>query len=432
MELMASSSLNFHRSFPAVTLVPSTSRDVSPSFYSTPIPSSFRLKLKGSQLPKIRLQSSSLKTAAVLEDTTAAANNSATQQVSLTEQPYVKANHEVPKSGAEQEAEDLDDLKMVRVVDKLIGVFMVDKPTPNDWRRLLVFSKTWSDIRPHFFKRCQERADNDNDPEMKHKLLRLARKLREIDADVQRHNELLQVIRSGQSEIGEIVAKRRKDFTREFFLHLHTVADSYYDNPTEQDDIGKLGNTTLAAVQAYDIAAESIAALDAAELKFQDILNSPSLDAACRKIDDLASKKQLDPAFVLMINKAWAAAKDTDMTKDEAKEILYHLYMTAQHTTQRDMPKEVRILKYLLMIEDPAERLSTLNDAFTPGDELQAGDIDYLYTTPQNLFNYIQIVIDAYKFSQPGTLIQSARDLMNPKVIQRLEELQKLIQDQFM
>lgn len=35
--------------------------------------------------------------------------------------------------------------------------------------------------------------------------------------------------------MSEIVSRRRKDFTKEFFVHLHTVAESYYDNPAEQD-----------------------------------------------------------------------------------------------------------------------------------------------------------------------------------------------------
>lgn len=52
---------------------------------------------------------------------------------------------------------------------------------------------------------------------------------------MQRHNELLEVIRGSPSAISEIVARRRKDFTKEFFVHLHTVAESYFDNPTEQN-----------------------------------------------------------------------------------------------------------------------------------------------------------------------------------------------------
>lgn len=60
--------------------------------------------------------------------------------------------------------------------------------------------------------------------------------------------------------------------------------------------------------------------------------------------------------------------------------MLYHLYMTALGNLQRLMSKEVRIIKYLLTIEDPEERLSALNDAFTPGDEIEGKDIDCLYT----------------------------------------------------
>ncbi|KAK7244962.1 hypothetical protein RIF29_39791 [Crotalaria pallida] len=56
-----------------------------------------------------------------------------------------------------------------------------------------------------------------------------------------------------------------------------------------------------------------------AELKFQDIINSPSLDAASRKIDNLAEKKELDSTLVLMITKAWSAAKDSNMAKDEVR-----------------------------------------------------------------------------------------------------------------
>jgi hypothetical protein len=44
------------------------------------------------------------------------------------------------------------------------------------------------------------------------------------------------------------------------------------------------------------------------------------------------------------------------------------------------MPKEIRIVKYLLTIEDPEERLCALKDAFTPGEELEGHDVDCLYT----------------------------------------------------
>ncbi|EEF48437.1 conserved hypothetical protein [Ricinus communis] len=337
----------------------------------------------------------------------------------------------IARTGHENDSR-IDEDKMVRVCDKLIGVFMVDKNTPADWRRLLAFSKEWDNIRPHFYSRCQERADSENDPGIKHKLLRFARKLKEIDEDVQRHNELLEVIKNAPSEISEVVARRRKDFTKEFFVHVFTVAQSYHDNPTVQNALAKLGNDCVAAVQAYDSTTESMEALHAAELKLQDIINSPSLDSACRKIDDLAAKNQLDSSLVLMITKAWSAAKESNMTKDEVKDILFHLYKTAVGNLQRLVPKDIRIVKHLLKIEDPEELLCALTDAFTPGEEIEGNDVDCLYTTPEKLHTWIKAVVDAYHSSQEGTLIREARDLMNPKIVKKLEELKKLIEDNFM
>lgn len=69
----------------------------------------------------------------------------------------------------------------------------------------------------------------------------------------------------------------------------------------------------------------------------------------------------------------------------QVKDILYHLYMTARGNLQRLMPKEIRILKYLLTIEDPEEKVSALKDAFTPGEELEGNDVDCLYTYVQEI-----------------------------------------------
>ena len=44
----------------------------------------------------------------------------------------------------------------------------------------------------------------------------------------------------------------------------------------------------------------------------------------------------------------------------------------------------------------------------------------------------MKTIIDAYHLSSEGTLIREARDLMNPKIIQKLEELKKLVENKFM
>jgi len=100
------------------------------------------------------------------------------------------------------------------------------------------------------------------------------------------------------------------------------LCDTHYIFLFTYEALAKLGNDCVATVQAYDCATENMEALNAAELKLQDIINSPSLDAACKKIDDLAEKNQFDSALVLMITKAWSAAKESNMTKDEVKWLL--------------------------------------------------------------------------------------------------------------
>ncbi|XP_028557096.1 uncharacterized protein At4g37920-like, partial [Dendrobium catenatum] len=116
----------------------------------------------------------------------------------------------------------------------------------------------------------------------------------------------------------------------------------------------------------------------------------------------------------------------------QVKDILYHLYKAAVGNMQRLVPKEIRILKYLLTIDDVEEQLLALKDAFTPGAELEGKDVDCLYTTPEQLHTWISTVVDAYYFSREGTLIREATDLMNPKVVQKLEYLKKLLQDHFL
>jgi hypothetical protein len=383
------------------------------------------LKTRGSWflLETRRLQKNYI-TAAVVGDRTAAPNDSVKENSSAVQPDHAKDPSE--------ESKEKDDQEMVRICDKLIGIFMFDKPTPTDWRRLLAFSRNWNEIGPHFYKRCLDRANSEDDPGKKHQLLRLKRKLKEIDDDVQRHNELFMVIKSSPQNINEVVAKRRKDFTKEFFTHVYTVAQSYHDDPDERNDVENIGKLCLVAVHSYDALSENSEAVNAATLKFEDILKSASPEDARKKIDDMAQKNQIDPLLTLTAAKAWSAAKETNLMKDEAKDIMYHLYKTGVGNLQREVPKEVRILKYLLRIEDPDELLSGLNDAFTPGEEHLGDDIDCLYTEPGVLYSLINMVVDAYYNSQAGTVVRQAQDLVNPVIVQKLLVIKKSIQDHYM
>lgn len=57
------------------------------------------------------------------------------------------------------------------------------------------------------------------------------------------------------------------------------------------------------------------------------------------------------------------------------------------------MPKELRILKYLLTIKDPEEQMSALNDAFIPGEETRGEEVDMLYTYVISFYTLVQMFI---------------------------------------
>lgn len=65
-----------------------------------------------------------------------------------------------------------------------------------------------------------------------------------------------------------------------------------------------------------------------------------SIEEADRKIDELAAGGMLSPALLLTMAKAYAGVKETDLTKEEVKDIMAHLYFkvtqgpeTFQHST---------------------------------------------------------------------------------------------------
>ena len=51
-----------------------------------------------------------------------------------------------------------------------------------------------------------------------------------------------------------------------------------------------------------------------------------SIEEADRKIDGLAAEGRVTPALLLTMAKAYSSVKETDMTKEEVKDIMAHLY----------------------------------------------------------------------------------------------------------
>ncbi|GMH24128.1 hypothetical protein Nepgr_025971 [Nepenthes gracilis] len=329
------------------------------------------------------------------------------------------------------EVEVAEGYTITQFCDKIIDLFLNEKPKSKDWRKYLIFREEWTKYRDKFYNRCQTRANMETDPVLKQKFSALGRKVKKIDEEMEKHTELLKEIQDNPTDINAIVTKRRKDFTGEFFCHL-TLLSETYDSLEDHDAMARIGARCLSAVSAYDNTMEIVDTFDIARAKFDDILNSPSLDAACEKIKSLAKGKELDSSLILLINGAWASAKESKTMKNEVKEIMYRIYRTTKSSLRSIAPKEIKLLKHLLNITDPEERFSALASAFSPGDEHDARVPDALYTTPKELHKWIKIMLDAYHLNKEETDIREAKQMTEPVVIQRLFILKETIEEEYL
>ncbi|KAJ8567406.1 hypothetical protein K7X08_019614 [Anisodus acutangulus] len=140
----------------------------------------------------------------------------------------------------EADVEVAEGYTITRFCDKMIDLFLNEKPKSKDWRKYMVFREEWRKYRDRFYSRCQTRADAEADSQMKEKMISLTRKLGKIDDEMERHKT--------------------------------------YDSLEDRDAYARLGTRCLSAVSAYDNTLEMVGTSDTAQAKFDDILNSPSVD----------------------------------------------------------------------------------------------------------------------------------------------------------
>ncbi|KAF7146184.1 hypothetical protein RHSIM_Rhsim04G0250200 [Rhododendron simsii] len=371
------------------------------------------------------------------------------------------------------EAEVAKGYTMTQFCDKIIDLFLNEKPKTKEWRKYLVFREEWKKYRDSFYKRCQSRAKAENDSQMKQKLIGLSGKVKKIDDEMERHSELLKELQDSPTDVNAIVTQRRKDFTEDFFRYL-TLLSETNDSLEDRDAVARLGARCLSAVSAFDNTLEIVDTLDTAQAKFDDILSSPSMDVACDKIKSLAKAKALDSSLILLINSAWAAAKESSTMSNEVcycwkmnvdvparlslksdcggsrnlrsnpsfiqagqsragvKDIMYQLYKATKSSLRSIAPKEIKLLKYLLNITDPEERFSAMATAFCPGDERDVKDQDVIYTTPKELHKWVKIMLDAYHLNKEETDIREAKRMSQPIVMQRLFIIMETIEEEYL
>ena len=56
----------------------------------------------------------------------------------------------------------------------------------------------------------------------------------------------------------------------------------------------------------------------------------------------------------------------------------------------------------------------------------------FLIRKPEKLHKWMKLVLDGYHLNKQSTTMDSARQLMNPTIINRLIQLKDIVEDQFM
>lgn len=90
----------------------------------------------------------------------------------------VTDNAEMEEDQSEKEV--AEGYTLTQFCDKIIDVFLNEKPRVKQWRKYLVFREDWNKYRESFYNRCRTRADEESEPTMKEKLISLASKVKKV------------------------------------------------------------------------------------------------------------------------------------------------------------------------------------------------------------------------------------------------------------
>jgi hypothetical protein len=163
-------------------------------------------------------------------------------------------------------------------------------------------------------------------------------------------------------------------------------------------------------------------------------LQISSVEEADAKMAELAQAGKIDPAFLQISAKAYGAARDTNMTLDEAKWVSYRLYLRARDYFDRQQPREKRILEYLVTLRDRAERSRQLDAAVTPGPTKYTDSHDYLWSSPARLYAVLEGTLRAYDAMQAAatTRMGSSEAATTPWKVRAMRELRDEIRRRYL
>jgi hypothetical protein len=322
-------------------------------------------------------------------------------------------------------------MKPEKGYDRVIQLLLTKK-NPMELRKIIASSQQWPSLAEEILKRMGELAAEKNVRLSYSKRLQETRKtLMILHTELIHYNEILHEFRSAMpSEYDCLLAKHRISMHEPFFEHLGylSFAAQNIGNNQEAETLLTLGTKIAALSQAYDFVLKDHDLIRGALQRFKDFLDGvTSFESAEKKIDEMASTGELDPALLLIISKAYSSTKHSSYTNTEVADIMSHLYFRAKEQLSKQRPPQIRILKHLLSLEDALQIEAELERALTLDESnIDGKSHDYLVTTPVHLHQLVDTILHSYKKNEAKAKL-FALNMNQPQAVRRLVDIQRVL-----
>jgi len=278
-----------------------------------------------------------------------------------------------------------------------------------EWGRLIAQSVQWPKVRDAVFARLEARAEAEaaDEAEAAPATARaLLDGLREAsDAAASSRALLDKLLAADSAELEALVALHAEALNESFFDQAAAAcaaaraasAGSEGDDALASPSAGTRLSLVVSLREAHRALAADPEKLTKAAAQFDAILSCDSLAEAESTMSDLAASETMEPALRLIMAKAYAGARATDMVKEEAKDVMAHLYEKAREGTHMQQPAELKVLKWVAQLPTLREKRDALEDAFTPGLNYADAGTEYISTTPLRLLDTVEAVLGTYE-----------------------------------
>lgn len=198
-----------------------------------------------------------------------------------------------------------------------------------------------------------------------------------------------------------------------------TIADSN-GRVAEFECLLTLRLKIAALVLAYSEIFQDSKLLGDALYRLQDFIAGLALTADLEsELQTVLDSGSSDPAFILAISTAYACIRKSCYSTTEVADAITHIYVETQKGIKWNRPPEIRILKYILSLEDEFNIAAELRRATINGPHIETEAYDYLSTTNERLLQTLDAILRAYREVKNDPISALTTGTSDPVVIKR-------------